>query len=81
MAAKSPLLISLATTGFCAWQTSHHGAVTWTRTGTPAAAASLKPGTRSLAFLKQKLTRLEGVASIEASFALSQIKHSQALPF
>lgn len=31
-------------------------------------------------FLKQKLTRLEGVASIESSFALSQIKHSQELP-
>lgn len=31
-------------------------------------------------FLKQKLTRLEGVASIESSFALSQIKHSQTLP-
>jgi Lrp/AsnC family leucine-responsive transcriptional regulator len=31
-------------------------------------------------FLKQKLTRVEGVASIESSFALSQIKHSQALP-
>ncbi|BCH19838.1 Lrp/AsnC family transcriptional regulator [Mesorhizobium sp. L-2-11] len=32
------------------------------------------------AFLKQKLTRLEGVASIESSFALGQVKHSQALP-
>lgn len=32
------------------------------------------------AFLKRTLTRLEGVASIESSFALSQIKHSQALP-
>lgn len=31
-------------------------------------------------FLKQKLTRLEGVASIESSFALGQIKHSHALP-
>lgn len=31
-------------------------------------------------FLKQKLTRLEGVASIESSFALGQVKHSQALP-
>ncbi|MGK6316855.1 Lrp/AsnC family transcriptional regulator [Neorhizobium sp. DT-125] len=31
-------------------------------------------------FLKQRLTRLEGVASIESSFALSQVKHSQALP-
>lgn len=32
------------------------------------------------AFLKRTLTRLEGVASIESSFALSQVKHSQALP-
>lgn len=32
------------------------------------------------ALLKRTLTRLEGVASIESSFALSQIKHSQALP-
>jgi len=31
-------------------------------------------------FLKQKLTRLEGVASIESSFALGQVKHSQVLP-
>lgn len=31
-------------------------------------------------FLKQKLTRLDGVASIESSFALAQVKHSQALP-
>jgi Lrp/AsnC family leucine-responsive transcriptional regulator len=31
-------------------------------------------------FLKQKLTRLEGVASIESSFALDQIKYSVALP-
>ena len=31
-------------------------------------------------FLKQKLTRLEGVASIETSFALAQIKRSEALP-
>jgi len=31
-------------------------------------------------FLKQKLTRLEGVASIETSFALTQIKRSEALP-
>lgn len=31
-------------------------------------------------FLKQTLTRLEGVASIESSFALGQVKHSQALP-
>ncbi|MDX8448132.1 Lrp/AsnC family transcriptional regulator [Mesorhizobium captivum] len=32
------------------------------------------------AFLKQKLTRLEGVASIESSFALGQIKQSTVLP-
>ena len=31
-------------------------------------------------FLKQKLTRLKGVASIESSFALGQIKQSHALP-
>lgn len=31
-------------------------------------------------FLKQKLTRLEGVASIESSFALGQVKHALALP-
>src|ERR1700749_2349688 len=31
-------------------------------------------------FLKQKLTRLEGVSSIESSFALDQIKYSMALP-
>lgn len=31
-------------------------------------------------FLKQKLTRLEGVASIESSFALDQIKYSVVLP-
>ncbi len=31
-------------------------------------------------FLKQTLTRIEGVASIESSFALSQVKHSNALP-
>jgi len=31
-------------------------------------------------FLKQKLTRLEGVASIESSFALAQVKQFQALP-
>jgi len=31
-------------------------------------------------FLKRTLTRLEGVASIESSFALGQVKHSQALP-
>jgi Lrp/AsnC family transcriptional regulator, leucine-responsive regulatory protein len=31
-------------------------------------------------FLKQTLTRLDGVASIESSFALAQVKHSSALP-
>jgi len=31
-------------------------------------------------FLRQKLTRLDGVASIESSFALDQIKYSVALP-
>lgn len=31
-------------------------------------------------FLKEKLTRLDGVASIESSFALGQLKRSQALP-
>src|SRR3979490_579650 len=31
-------------------------------------------------FLKQKLTRLEGVASIESSFALEQVKHTTVLP-
>lgn len=31
-------------------------------------------------FLKEKLTRLDGVASIESSFALSQLKRSNALP-
>ena len=31
-------------------------------------------------FLKQKLTRLDIVASIESSFALDQIKYSTALP-
>lgn len=31
-------------------------------------------------FIKNKLARLDGVASIETSFALSQVKHSQALP-
>jgi Lrp/AsnC family leucine-responsive transcriptional regulator len=31
-------------------------------------------------FLKEKLTRLDGVASIESSFALSQIKRSNTLP-
>jgi Lrp/AsnC family leucine-responsive transcriptional regulator len=31
-------------------------------------------------FLKQKLTRLSGIASIESSFALDQIKYTIALP-
>jgi Lrp/AsnC family leucine-responsive transcriptional regulator len=31
-------------------------------------------------FLKDKLTRLDGVASIESSFALGQIKRANALP-
>lgn len=31
-------------------------------------------------FLKEKLTRLDGVASIETSFALAQVKRSEALP-
>ncbi len=31
-------------------------------------------------FLKDKLTRLQGVASIESSFALDQVKYSNALP-
>jgi Lrp/AsnC family leucine-responsive transcriptional regulator len=30
--------------------------------------------------LKQTLTRIEGVASIESSFALSQVKYSNLLP-
>jgi Lrp/AsnC family transcriptional regulator, leucine-responsive regulatory protein len=31
-------------------------------------------------FLKQKLTRLDGISSIESSFALDQVKYSIALP-
>jgi Lrp/AsnC family leucine-responsive transcriptional regulator len=31
-------------------------------------------------FLKTKLTRVEGVASIQSSFALGQVKHTSALP-
>lgn len=31
-------------------------------------------------FLKHKLTRLEGVASIESSFALEQVKYTNVLP-
>lgn len=31
-------------------------------------------------FLKSKLTRLDGIASIETSFALDQVKRAEALP-
>jgi Lrp/AsnC family leucine-responsive transcriptional regulator len=31
-------------------------------------------------FLKDKLTRLKGVASIESSFALGEVKRSHVLP-
>lgn len=31
-------------------------------------------------FIKTKLTRLDGIASIESSFALSQVKYTNALP-
>jgi Lrp/AsnC family transcriptional regulator, leucine-responsive regulatory protein len=31
-------------------------------------------------FLKQKLTKLDGVASIESSFALEQVKYTNVLP-
>jgi Lrp/AsnC family leucine-responsive transcriptional regulator len=31
-------------------------------------------------FVKQKLTRLDGVASIESSFALEQVKYTNVLP-
>jgi Lrp/AsnC family leucine-responsive transcriptional regulator len=31
-------------------------------------------------FVKQKLTRIEGVASIESSFALQQVKYTNVLP-
>lgn len=31
-------------------------------------------------FLKQKLTRLTGIASIESSFALEQVKYTNSLP-
>ncbi len=31
-------------------------------------------------FLKEKLTRLDGISSIESSFALDQIKYTNALP-
>jgi Lrp/AsnC family transcriptional regulator, leucine-responsive regulatory protein len=32
------------------------------------------------AFLKEKLTRLDGIASIESSFALGQVKYTNVLP-
>jgi Lrp/AsnC family transcriptional regulator, leucine-responsive regulatory protein len=31
-------------------------------------------------FLKQKLTKVDGIASIESSFALEQVKYSHVLP-
>jgi Lrp/AsnC family leucine-responsive transcriptional regulator len=31
-------------------------------------------------FVKQKLTRVEGIASIESSFALEQVKYTNVLP-
>src|SRR5450830_738531 len=31
-------------------------------------------------FLRQKLTRIEGIASIESSFALEQVKYTNVLP-
>lgn len=31
-------------------------------------------------FLTQKLTRLDGVASIESNFALGQVKYTNVLP-
>lgn len=31
-------------------------------------------------FVKQKLTRIEGIASIESSFALQQVKYTNVLP-
>lgn len=31
-------------------------------------------------FLTQKLTRLDGIASIESSFALGQVKYTNVLP-
>lgn len=31
-------------------------------------------------FLKEKLTRMEGVSSIESSFALNQVKYTNSLP-
>jgi Lrp/AsnC family leucine-responsive transcriptional regulator len=32
------------------------------------------------AFLKEKLTRVDGIASIESSFALGQVKYTNVLP-
>ena len=32
------------------------------------------------AFLREKLTQVEGVSSIESSFSLGQVKHSRVLP-
>ena len=32
-------------------------------------------------FLKERLTRVGGVVSIESSFALNQVQYSTALPF
>jgi len=32
------------------------------------------------AFLREKLTQVEGVRSIESSFALGQVKYSRVLP-
>jgi Lrp/AsnC family leucine-responsive transcriptional regulator len=31
-------------------------------------------------FLKEKLTKVDGIASIESSFALAQVKYSHVLP-
>jgi Lrp/AsnC family leucine-responsive transcriptional regulator len=31
-------------------------------------------------FLKTRLTRLDGVAAIQSSFALGQVKHTNVLP-
>ncbi len=31
-------------------------------------------------FVKETLTRIDGIANIESSFALGQVKHSSALP-
>ena len=45
----------------------------WLRVVVPDLAASER-------FLKTKLTRLEGIASIESSFALEQVKYTNVLP-